>query len=270
MRLRNCAETNYDLNILAAPFGWHKDVLLRLADAYPRARVTSFDAKRPHIAFQVEDADKGWGVVHGTMTLSVSRNPNNGLELEIEHADAAQPGNGWMRQSMKFLIQFAQGAGISRLGLVATDVGAYAWARYGFIPTPQSWNYLACNISNIMRETPEVPKEARDEILRATHSEYPRGIRIVAAAKHPVAYAIGEKKFTTTLGKYLLAEATCCNYGTGAMNWDGELDLKNAADVAYALKYCNAVPKIDPSHIDYEVTPPLHPGLVRTVLVLSR
>lgn len=103
--------------------------------------------------------------------------------------------------------------GLKSVGVTANiDVGAYAWAKYGYIPTQDSWNGLREQLSRTMTQrgidNPEIK-----EILA---NRDPKSIWKLVDSKATM-QAGGE---TTTIAKNLLT-------GGRAPSWKGKLDLSN-------------------------------------------
>ena len=93
--------------------------------------------------------------------------------------------------------------GVSRVELEANiDVGSYAWAKYGFLPTDKAWAQLRVKLSERI-ESLSVPRDVEDMLLALIESDDPRTIWLIADSPY---------------GKDLLLSAS----------WDGYIDLKNA------------------------------------------
>jgi hypothetical protein len=116
-------------------------------------------------------------------------------------------GKGFAKQFMRNSLDFYDHLGLKKMEVGANiDVGGYAWARYGFVPTKKSWNELRNGpYAGLRRNTKRVYGEnvpANVKTLLA--SEDPKTIRKIAALPE---------------GKELLK-------GT---SWHGEFDLNDKA-----------------------------------------
>jgi GNAT superfamily N-acetyltransferase len=58
--------------------------------------------------------------------------------------DEAHQGSGIGKKLLAGNVAMYQKLGIEKVGLIAnSEVGAYAWAKYGFVPTPNQWGFFA-------------------------------------------------------------------------------------------------------------------------------
>jgi hypothetical protein len=75
--------------------------------------------------------------------------------------------------------------GIKNLKVHANcDVGGYAWARYGFVPTQESWNNLRENLGGRAREISDV--RVRDQVRVLLSDPHPTAIKELAGIKTKV------------------------------------------------------------------------------------
>ena len=112
--------------------------------------------------------------------------------------------------------------GEDRIGLSANvDVGGYAWARYGFVPTKGSWTAWKEEHGELNLEEIE-PAMASREIGRLLKSPDPRSMWKIADMTMPN----GEGS-EISVGKKMLMRT----------NWDGDLDLNNVEQYSRARIY---------------------------------
>ena len=111
------------------------------------------------------------------------------------------------KKALKAYMDLTDHVGADKIELYANiDVGGYAWARYGFVPTPEDWKSLCVSIRKNMAKVDYASAEEAVKLpghlksLTAPGSD-PRNIRAVAALKAPVKHpSLGE----TGLGWSLL------------------------------------------------------------------
>lgn len=134
------------------------------------------------------------------------KNPSK-IHLDMFMIGQARQNAGLSKNILKGWLDVYESAGIKSISLTANiDVGGYAWARYGFLPTAQGWRELADGILKAGKWPAEL-----QAILK---SQNPRALRALAA--HP-------------LGKKALI-------GTA---WDGVLDLEDEVGYAFFRNYLN-------------------------------
>lgn len=98
-------------------------------------------------------------------------------ELEGYFAEAFlanyQQRTGLLRPVVRDVLQLYQATGVRRVGISAIEIGAYAWLKYGFLPTPRAWQELVRR-HHPMGCPPTVPADARLAIdaLLANPSPY--------------------------------------------------------------------------------------------------
>lgn len=144
-------------------------------------------------------------------------------KLTVEHsifrvADEMQ-GHGFAKTVLANSMDFYEKVGVRSISLQANaDVGGYAWAKYGFVPTQQSWDAMRASsgkqsitANNPAYERLDAPtKVAVDKLLA---SPDPRSIWALADITTPTVRR-GKK---VTVGQDLLL----------ASNWHGRMDLSN-------------------------------------------
>jgi hypothetical protein len=159
--------------------------------------------------------------------------------LEI---DQKTRGDGFVKQMSASQIALYQKIGIERVHLLANiDVGGYAWAKYGWLPTQQEWpehaSAIGMRLDDLTRKGLVDPAEAQ-QIRGYLNAGDPRHIWTIADIRTPFdplawggkygkygQYQVDEK--INTVGKALLA----------GQQWGGELHLSDPAQMRRFNKY---------------------------------
>lgn len=151
----------------------------------------------------------------------------------IPSASSSSQGEGHLKPLFTQLVRFAQTLNMERLELHASEVGRYAWARYGFIPYSNTWNSMRRQILEMGRDEFGVSGIVLTQLEEMCGDENPRAIRRIAALQHPEIETplLREEERYLPLGKALLMHRH-------KNMWLGTLNLANKADVDYALTYC--------------------------------
>jgi hypothetical protein len=129
-------------------------------------------------------------------------------EMKVE---AGKQGGGAARSLLRDLVGYYDKSGINRIQITAEKVGAYAWLKFGFLPTEGSWEGLATSIGKRLDKDPDLaslPAAARARVKSILADPDPAASWQLADLYHD-----GE-----SLGKKLLV----------GQNWHGKLDLNNA------------------------------------------
>jgi hypothetical protein len=116
-------------------------------------------------------------------------------------------------------IDYYRKLGLSRVDLEATlDRGGYTWARYGFLPTQESWDALRL-VLRVKLDDPTLNIAADDQqaMLNLLESRDPHTIWDIADYRVPVV----RKGETLPIGNHLLSNT----------DWEGSLDLNDAASM---------------------------------------
>jgi hypothetical protein len=119
----------------------------------------------------------------------------------------------------KASIDYYRKLGLSRVDLEATlDRGGYTWARYGFLPTQESWDALRL-VLRVKLDDPTLNIAADDQqaMLNLLESRDPHTIWDIADYRVPVV----RKGETLPIGNHLLSNT----------DWEGSLDLNDAASM---------------------------------------
>jgi hypothetical protein len=115
--------------------------------------------------------------------------------------------------------------GVKSVSLNANiDVGGYAWARYGFTPTPYAWDNIKGDLrirNQVMLDRGVITKPQFDVIENTIKSDDPHAIWELSDMRKGVPSDLGQAG-QNTVGKYLLQGSS----------WDAELRLDDAAGMA--------------------------------------
>jgi len=103
------------------------------------------------------------------------------------------------------------------------DVGGYAWAKYGFVPTPESWRKLHIHILQKLKqleaEIPNFPQNLRNDIIEILASNDPKSLWTIADLKDTIN---GQ-----SIAKLLLLGS----------DWYGTMDLLDSETTERFIKY---------------------------------
>lgn len=123
---------------------------------------------------------------------------------------------------------------VSRIEINAGGtIGAYTWARFGFLPHASNWPYLADQLRHRLgRIADKVPADIRAVVNTLLDAPDPRAIWPLVDLRHTVD---GEP-----LGVALLKQMP--------NGWDGKLVLSNAEQRARFDAYVKTAPVIGPKH----------------------
>lgn len=100
-------------------------------------------------------------------------------------------GRGLARLAVRNIVAVAREMGISRIGTwAALEHGGYAWARFGFAPSPGSWDFLRSNFLHprLKLLADCIPQNAKAQLEAALASDDPQSIFLIAAIKTPAAH----------------------------------------------------------------------------------
>lgn len=67
-------------------------------------------------------------------------------EAELKEAKTSEQGNGIAKRYLWSLSKLFQDVGTEKMCLITTEIGSYAWAKYGFCPSGFGWNTLRDSI----------------------------------------------------------------------------------------------------------------------------
>ncbi|HAU29045.1 MAG TPA: hypothetical protein DCW68_02925 [Rhodospirillaceae bacterium] len=122
--------------------------------------------------------------IYFTSTLSSGNQPE-GLIITVKVAPHLQ-GKGIARRALANLVSLGKTMGISRFSLSATlENGGYAWARFGFMPDPGSWDFLRTSFLHPRLElfSEAMPPHVRAQVETAIASNDPSAIFALAAIR---------------------------------------------------------------------------------------
>jgi hypothetical protein len=181
------------------------------------------------------------GMKFGTIERRIFPGPKLADHDFLEINEKAR-GGGFVKRMSASQIALYQKIGIERVHLLANvDVGGYAWAKYGWLPTQQEWPQHAVSIGmrleTLTRRGLIDPAEAQ-QIRGYLNAGDPRHIWTIADIRTPFdplawggkygkygQYHVDEK--INTVGKALLA----------GQSWGGELHLSDPAQMRRFNKY---------------------------------
>ena len=150
--------------------------------------------------FEGDMDDEGELVGAYMRSITPKTNSAENVQLELEVTGA-----GYGKKFLAGNVAEYRRMGLKEVNLVANiDVGSYAWAKYGFVPTIAAW-----------RDTGEFKSELADRIegLTATAAEKRALFKLAGNVSPKSLWAIADSKY----GKDLLMEN----------HWSGRLDLKD-------------------------------------------
>ena len=176
----------------------------------PRSLTTRFDKNGAYINGNlVGDGGKYLGHINRQIDLKKKTAYHQSLELMPD----AQ-GKGLAKEILANQIELYQKIGLDRVSLTAgLDRGGYAWAKYGFLPTPGYWASLRGDLQRSLMQLSnhgKITKQQFDAVQPLLQSEDPHSMWAISDVTSPTADG-------RPLGKQLLS-------GTG---WSGQLNLKD-------------------------------------------
>jgi GNAT superfamily N-acetyltransferase len=145
-----------------------------------------------------------------TQTIDVQKKT---AELSLFQVSKAMQGKGIAKSFVRNLLDVYSKAGIGKIDMEANvDVGAYAWARYGWVPkSPGEWSKLKRNIQEYTLS--DAPAEERPTIKIILRDKDPKAIRALVA--QPSGFKLMK-----------------------GLSWKGVLDLTNAETKRIVYAYC--------------------------------
>ena len=141
----------------------------------------------------------------------------------------SEQGKGTAKDILRGSFQEYERIGVARVDVTANiDAGAYAWGRFGFLPTSESWSKLRGTLEtrSLQHDMSDEQRALVDEVVKSAD---PKTMwRLVDS---PVVVTPQQARAEgvppgTKFAKLLLANA----------RWNGSIDLKNTAQMA-RLKY---------------------------------
>jgi len=208
-------------------------------------------APRPPVSAAEADLIRNWlpiepGQFRGTVRLDPpalsgelldkSGTPIGSIDREIDPASKtayhrdfqlspANQGLGFSKDMMRSSVDFYRQQGLNKVNVLADDIGAYVWARHGFLPDQVSWDDLRRSLARRVGSfDAELPPGTRQDVLRLLLDPDPRAIWALSDLRVPALTASGEPVLTSlgqpmTLGQRLLL----------GQRWHGTLNLRDEA-----------------------------------------
>jgi hypothetical protein len=93
-------------------------------------------------------------------------------------------GTGFAKEFLRNSMQVYQKTGVDEITLTTAQVGAYAWARFGFAPDEQTWSFKRGRYLSELEVMNDVPREVRQSLINAINSEGPKAIWKLADARY--------------------------------------------------------------------------------------
>lgn len=131
----------------------------------------------------------------------------DGKTARQEHLELAEESKDF-REIIAGNMALYRKVGIEKVTLLANiEEGGFAWAKYGFVPTPEDWSALLSELRDKIENLPDTHKSDQSMLKGLTKGKDPKAIWAVADSEY---------------GMYLLL-------GT---QWEGELDLTDKSATA--------------------------------------
>ena len=174
---------------------------------------------------------------------------HGGAEVHSRHQRS-----GITRQVNKNLFGFYKKQGIKSVEIHAGEVGAYTWARTGFVPSLKSWKGLAGSIGDRLdfltgHSTPEnsLPEDYVKTLRSVLQNDDPKNFWFIVDQRYEC--------YGQPLGKLLTLEwkegfvppafpKTDDPRLARALCWAGQLDMQDPDCVARMEAYCNTAPAV--------------------------
>jgi hypothetical protein len=144
------------------------------------------------------------------------------------HLIRAEQQKGTSKDILRSNIEFYRRNGISSVNLLADEVGGYAWAKYGFLPTQSSWNQLRTSLLERLRspEAADIPFKAKARAAAILQHDSPRAIWQISDMPDVTPF-VDQAGEPLPLSKWLLLNTV----------WDGTLDLNHSPSMTRFDKY---------------------------------
>lgn len=207
--------------------------------ALPRLGPAGSDTLELNGAIVAED-----GTVLGQFRRNFFRDPDGTLRVEHDlfFLEKGEQGAGVAKRLMANMELEYERMGVAKVELLANlDVGGYAWARYGFVPTQDAWNIMRSRIlrqiENLLNKGVRISDDTLSAINLALRTEDPRAIwqiadlteDITVRFARPVEGTLKTITETRSIGKQLLL----------GQSWEGELALSDDLAMARFRAYVN-------------------------------
>jgi GNAT superfamily N-acetyltransferase len=166
------------------------------------------------------------GELMGHINRSISRDTGvaeHGLMLLLSDLQ----GRGLAKDILRANINYYRKLGLSRANVSALDRGGYVWARYGFLPTQESWDAVRPMLRDRVTDPSlNIAPAVRRDVLHLLDSHDPHAIWRIADKRTPVTI----EAETLPLGTHLLSGS----------DWEGSLDLKDAPTMERFYDYARS------------------------------
>ena len=126
--------------------------------------------------------------------------------------------------------------GTGVLELLATDVGSYAWGKFGFLPDKQDWDDKIVPSARMkleqLRHARHVDAATSERVRKLLDGGNPRSLRALIDQRKHVPSNREDRPGFTTLGRALLIDSVS--------SWNGTLDLNDTVSRAIFERYTGA------------------------------
>jgi hypothetical protein len=150
-----------------------------------------------------------------SISRTFKKDDNGNLSVYHGYFSAGNRGAGSGKKFLRASMGVYKALGVKHIGVYANiDVGGYAWAKFGFLPT--AWGSMRTELRNKVDRITASP-EVKGKIRRLLDSPNPETLRIIANLEDN----------GRNIGKALLL----------GMNWNGRLDLGNQTTMQVFTAY---------------------------------
>jgi hypothetical protein len=182
----------------------------------------------------------------GDEKLSVERQiylPENGEKYAYHayyHMPKGQQGEGVGKAFFRDALKEYDRLGITRVKVSAgLDGGKYAWARYGFIPSPERAKIMSKQASDALKNSPEIEKQltsAQKSMLNHIFKEMKKDPQMVWELAD-TRYMIKRNVYDSNFGKVVMKEEPVSRFLLNQVDqWDGNIDLTLGSDTRKRLE----------------------------------
>ena len=178
-----------------------------LSDICEECRITVCCHKGGNGRFELRFSEADKRIATATRTFSLSQGLVNHEGFSVI---AERQGRGLATLLTRNSVEVYRAVGISRVTLTAgLEGGGYVWARFGFLPTRDSWKQVRGAVQAKLASVGKIPPEAEEALGYALADDDPAAIWEIA----DLDATIGGR----ALGRLLLSGAA----------WDGMLEFNN-------------------------------------------
>lgn len=166
------------------------------------------------------------GELMGHINRSISRDTGVAEHGLLLLPSGAQ-GKGLAKNILRANIDYYRQLGLSRVNVSTLDRGGYVWARYGFVPSQESWEAVRPVLRDRVTDPSlNIAPAVRHDVLHLLDSHDPHAIWRIADHRTPVTIE-GEP---LPLGNHLLS----------GNDWERSLDLKDAPTLERFYNYARS------------------------------